>query len=276
MVANMEIACIGNELLIGKVVNTNASWLGKRVTSMGVSVKRITVGPDNVQEMAKIFREILARNSQFLIITGGLGPTFDDKTLEGVAKALNRKLAVDEVALAMVKAKYQEYSKTKNTLEADMSPARVKMALLPEGSKPLVNPIGTAPGVRIDVDSTVVICLPGVPAEMEAIFDQSVTPLLREAAGDTVFYELSIYADNIVESVLAPLIDKAMHDNPGVYIKSHPKGRENLPHMELHLSILGKPSESPQELLRRTSLQLCGLIETSGGKVVKAQTQQTV
>ncbi len=275
MTVDIEIACIGNELLIGKVVNTNASWLGKRATSLGVAVKRITVGPDNIKEMAEIFREILARKPRFLIITGGLGPTFDDKTLEGLAYALNLKILVNETALIMVKAKYEEYTKAKRIPEGAMTPARVKMATLPERSIPLTNPIGTAPGVRIDLDYTTVISLPGVPKEMEAIFEESVAPLLRQEAGDVGFFELSIYADNIMESVLAPLIDAVMRDNPTVYIKSHPKGRENQPHMELHLSTSGKLSENPQERLSKAAVQLYGLIETSGGKVMKAEAETT-
>ena len=273
---DLEIVCVGNELLIGKVVNTNASWLGKRATSLGVVVKRITVVADDVQEMSAAFREVLARKPRFIVSTGGLGPTFDDKTLEGIAKALNRKLAVDQEALSMVKAKYKEYAKTRNIPEDEMTPPRVKMATLPEGTQPILNPVGTAPGVRVDIGETVLIVLPGVPSEMEAIFEASVVPLLRQAAGDVGFYERSIYADCIMESVLAPLIDTVMHDNPQVYIKSHPKGRDTKPHMELHLSTSGKPAENPQERLSKAAVQLSVLIEKAGGKVVKLDSEGQV
>jgi nicotinamide-nucleotide amidase len=273
---DLEIVCVGNELLIGKVVNTNASWLGKRATSLGVAVKRITVVADDVQEMATVFREVLARQPKFIVSTGGLGPTFDDKNLEGIAKALNRKLAVNQEALSMVKAKYKEYAKTRNIPEGEMTPPKIKMATLPQRTTPILNPLGTAPGVRADINETVLIVLPGVPREMEAIFEASVVPLLRQAAGNVGFYEISIYADNIMESVLAPLIDTVMHDNPQVYIKSHPKGKENKPHMELHLSTVGKPSENPQEHLSNAALALSALIEKSGGEVVKLESQGRV
>jgi nicotinamide-nucleotide amidase len=154
-----------------------------------------------------------------------------------------------------------------------MTPPRVKMATLPEGAEPILNPVGTAPGVRINVGETVLIALPGVPKEMEAIFEASVVPLLRQSAGNVGFYEMSIYADSIMESVLAPLIDKVMCDNPRVYIKSHPKGRESRPHMELHLSTTGKPAETPEERLGKASVELAGMIEKAGGEVVKAETK---
>lgn len=272
----MEIACIGNELLIGKIVNTNAAWLSKRATSMGIAVKRITVGPDDIVVMANIFREILARKPKFLIITGGLGPTFDDKTLAGIAEALNYRLAINEVALKMVKEKYMKYLNRRGIPEGEMTPARVKMATLPECAKPLPNPIGSAPGVLVDWESTLLFSLPGVPKEMEAIFNESVAPMLRQASGDLQFYELSIFTDAIMESALAPLIDRVMQDFPRVYIKSHPNCRKNQPHMELHLSSSGKPSENLQELLAKASVQLAGLIETAGGKVIKAESQTMV
>ncbi len=276
MTVYMEIVCVGNELLIGKVLNTNASWLGKQATALGVAVKRVTVVADDVEEMAAAFREVLKRKPKFIVSTGGLGPTFDDKTLEGIAKALNRKLAVNQEALRMVKAKYKEYTKTNNIPEGEMTPPRVKMATLPIGTEAILNPAGTAPGVRIDVDGIVLIVLPGVPKEMEAIFEASVAPLLRQAAGDVGYFELSIYTDNIMESVLAPFIDKVMHDNPQIYIKSHPKGRENKPHMELHLSTIGKPSENPQICLSKAVVELAGLIKGAGGEVVKVETEVTV
>jgi len=277
MTVDMEILCVGNELLIGKVLNTNASWMGKRATSLGVKVKRITVVADEVEEMAVAFLEVLDRKPQFVVSTGGLGPTFDDKTLEGIAKALNRKLEVNEEALQMVKVKYTEIAKTRRLIQEDeLTPPRVKMATLPEGTQPILNPIGTAPGVQVEIKGTVLIALPGVPREMEAIFESSVIPLLQKAAGDVGFFELSVYADGIMESVLAPLIDKAMHDNPFVYIKSHPKSREIKPHMELHLSTTGKLSENPDKRLSKTALELAGLIEKAGGEVIKTETETLV
>ncbi len=265
----MEIICVGNELLIGKVLNTNAQWIAKCATNLGMTVKRITVCPDNVAEMAIVFREALARKPRFIISTGGLGPTFDDKTFEGLAETLHRPLVVDGEALRMVKEKYIEYSRTRNLREAEMTSPRVKMATIPQDAKPLQNPVGTAPGIKVDVNGTVLVALPGVPREMEAIFEASVAPLLREASGDVGFYEVSIYADDTMESVLAPLIDEVMRDNPLVYIKSHPKCGEDKPHMELHLSNSGKPSERPEERLQKAAAQLAELIEKAGGKVFR-------
>jgi len=140
------------------------------------------------------------------------------------------------------------------------------MATLPEKAAPIPNPVGTAPGVRVDLGETVLIVLPGVPSEMEAIFNETVVPMLKQVSGKSFFYEKSIYADDVMESSLAPLIDKVMQDNPGVYIKSHPKGRENKPHMEIHFSITAKRAEKSDKL-QRAMRQLSSAIEEIGGKV---------
>jgi len=268
MTRNMEIICVGNELLIGKTLNTNAQWLSKQATALGITVKRITVVADDVNEIANAVRETLKRKPHFAITTGGLGPTFDDKTLEGIAKALNRKLAVNQKALKMVKEKYEAYAREKGTETAELTPPRIKMATLPEKAEPLPNPVGTAPGVRAALEETILIVLPGVPSEMEAIFHETVEPLLKQTSGKSVFYEKSIYADGVMESSLAPLIDKVMQDNPGVYVKSHPKGRENRPHMEIHVSITAREAEKLEEKLQKVITQLSSEIGKIGGKVV--------
>lgn len=265
MTEDLEIICVGNELLIGKILNTNAHWLGKQATIIGVNVKRITVVQDLVSEIASVICEALERNPEFIIITGGLGPTFDDKTLQGVAKAFNRKLEVNPEALAMVKEKIGQYSKAKNMPMGEMTPPRVKMATIPEKTQPVCNPIGTAPGVRVDVHDTVLFSLPGVPSEMEAIFIQTIAPLLKQAVGDTVFCEKSMFVNQMAESHLAPLIDKVMSDNVGVYIKSHPMAVENKPHIEVHLTIRAKSEEKPAEKIESGMRQLAGLVEANGG-----------
>lgn len=267
MTQQIEIICVGNELLIGKTVNTNAHWLTKRATALGVTVARITVVGDDVDEIAGVVSEALARKTKFVITTGGLGPTFDDKTLEGIARALHCGLEVNEKALKMVKERYETYFKEGTMENVELTPARVKMAKLPEEAEPLSNPIGTAPGVMIKVDERFLIALPGVPPEMEAIFGQSIAPLLKKEAGEVTFFETSVYADGIMESALAPLIDQVMHDNAYVYIKSHPRGEERKPHIEIHFSTTAKNSKNAKNCLGKAIAQLSELIQKNGGKI---------
>ena len=271
MTPEMEIICVGNELLIGKILNTNAQWLSKESTNFGITIKRITVIADNLDEIANAIQEALRRKPKFIITTGGLGPTFDDKTLEGIAKALNRKLEVNEKALEMVKEKYETYATKTETNNAELTQPQIKMATIPEKTQPIQNPVGTAPGVQANLEGTILIALPGVPSEMQAIFERTVAPLLKQTSLGNIFHEKSIYADNIMESNLAPLIDKVMQDNPGIYVKSHPRGAENKPHLEIHLSITAKDNEKPEEKLQKTANQLTRLIKRNRGKTYSNQ-----
>lgn len=266
MTSDLEIICVGNELLIGKTLNTNAQWMAKQATAHGIAVRRITVVADDVSEIANAIREALKRKPRFIITTGGLGPTFDDKTLEGIAKALRRKLEVNKKALQMVRAKYEAYARETGNAKVELTPPRIKMATLPRKAKPIPNPVGTAPAVLINLKETTLLALPGVPSEMEAIFHETAEPLFNQAAGRGEFHERSIYVYGVMESNLAPLIEKVMRDNADVYVKSHPKGRESMPHIELHFSISEEAGKA-EEMLQRAISQLTGELAKIGGKV---------
>jgi nicotinamide-nucleotide amidase len=261
----MEIICVGNELLIGKTLNTNAQWLSKRITSLGLNVKRITVVGDEVNEIANAVREALQRKPRFVITTGGLGPTFDDKTLKGIAKALKSKLEVNEKALEMIRKKYETIFEEGKIESDELTPSRIKMATLPEGAEPLPNPIGTAPSIIISAKGNVLIALPGVPQEMEAIFEESVAPLLKKEASELMFFEKSIYSHGIIESTLAPLVDQVMLNNPHIYIKSHPKGWGK--GIEIHFSTTAKNSATAKNRLGKAIIELSELVQKNGGRI---------
>jgi len=266
MTKHVEIVCVGNELLIGKTLNTNAHWLAKRITALGLLVNRITVVGDEVKKIAKALGEAIHRKPKFIITTGGLGPTFDDKTLEGVAEAFGSRLKVDEKALKMVEEKYVKYASEMRREKFELTPARVKMATIPEGAESLPNPVGTAPAIKIREDDVTVFVLPGVPSEMEAIFEDSLLPVLKAAAGNLTFFEASLFVENVMESEMAPLIDQVMHDNPFIYIKSHPLGAEKKPRLELHLSTTAEDAEMAKKRVGRALIQLSGMVKAKGGK----------
>jgi molybdenum cofactor synthesis domain-containing protein len=269
MAGHVEIICIGNELLIGKVVNTNAQWLAKRVTTLGLNVNRVTIVSDQIKEIATAIKEAISRKPEFIITTGGLGPTFDDITLAGFAEALKTPLEVNQKALSMVKEKYRRLMEEGRIESIELTPPRVKMATLPAKSEPLSNPIGTAPGVLTRQNGCMIVALPGVPSEMEAIFDVSVAPLIKKAAGNNTFFETSLEVDGIMESDMAPLIDKTMHDNPYVYIKSHPsRTGEGKPHLELHLSTTAQDVSTAKNRVTKTLMQITDLAQMKGGKIL--------
>jgi len=260
-----EVISIGNELLIGKIVNTNASWLCGKLTHLGFKVRRVTCIGDDLAEISSTINEALNRGAELIVTTGGLGPTFDDMTLQGVAQALNLPLEVNEQALKWVKEKYEQ-------LGLPLTPAREKMAKLPAGAIPIRNEHGAAPGVLLKLKGNrMILCLPGVPREMMQLFESSI-PLLTEGLTEKfIFKELSFKLSNIPESSLAPIIDEVLRKNPEVYIKSHPRISEASPIIEIHLSTWVKEaltSQAEQKLLA-VKRMLVDLAEKSGGRLLE-------
>jgi len=211
------ILTIGNELLIGRVINTNAAWIASKLTFHGVSVRRILTVGDTIDDIVEALSEAV-RRADIVVTTGGLGPTADDLTLEAIAAALHRPLVLDKEALRMVEAFYARrgYRLT--------SEAR-KMALLPSGATPIPNPEGAAPGAWIVEGRTHIFALPGVPREMEAMMDwviDRIKPILPRLC----VREKSLLIEGVPEAVLASLLRKAARRCPRCYTKSHPKGHE--------------------------------------------------
>jgi len=220
---NVSSLCVGKELLIGKTVNTNAYWIGRRLLAAGIMLDRILTVTDSLPEISSGLTELLSRKPDFVIVVGGLGPTPDDMTLRGVALALGRRVRSNGDALRMIKAHYVG----RGLGGIEMTPARRKMAMLPEGSRPVVNGLGTAPGVRIESSGTAIFCLPGVPAEMRMIFRQSVEREIRAKVGPLYPSRATMHLEGVFESVLTPSIAEAMRKYPSAYIKSHPRGLKN-------------------------------------------------
>ncbi|WP_440006111.1 competence/damage-inducible protein A [Halomicrococcus sp. SG-WS-1] len=152
----VALVTVGDEILSGDTVNTNAAWLGERLSERGVSVERVVVVPDRVADVAREVNEALAEYDAVLV-TGGLGPTHDDLTMEGVAAAVGVPVEEHPEAVAWVE-EYSDYE------HADLVPGTTH---LPRGARLLPNEAGVAPGAEIEG----VYVLPGVPEEMKAMFD---------------------------------------------------------------------------------------------------------
>jgi molybdenum cofactor synthesis domain-containing protein len=256
------IISIGNELLIGKVVNTNASWLAKKLTVMGFRVERIVSIPDDEEVIIGVFREAID-NADIVISTGGLGPTFDDKTSEALAKALNRRWVLNEDAYKEVKEKFV-------SVGMELTEERLKMAKMPEGAVSLRNSAGVAPGILVRYDNKLVVALPGVPREMMAIFEDELEGILREIAPHKYYVEETVKIMGVPESTLAPYIDKLVKKYPTMYFKSHPKGRETgLSIIELHISTYTQDREKTMRETRRILDELRDIVARNRGKIVE-------
>jgi molybdenum cofactor synthesis domain-containing protein len=244
----VDVLCVGNELLSGITLNTNAHWLAGQIAASGGKVKRVTVVRDELGEISTATRESLARKPDILVTTGGLGVTYDDLTLEGVALALGKKVVLDGRAVEMIRKSYAV-----RKLHYELTEARLKMAKLPEGSTPIQNLVGSAPAVFLQAGGTKIFCLQGVPSEMKAIFEKHVLPLVKEGVGRFVAQEINYDVRGVTEAMIAPALAKIVGSHPrdAIYLKTHPRGyyRKKTPQIRVQLVSRGNDKKEVKKRL---------------------------
>jgi molybdopterin-biosynthesis enzyme MoeA-like protein len=176
-------------------------------------------------------------------------------TLKAVAKALRMRLRLDAVAVRMIREHYARRFRGKRI---SLTKPRLKMAYIPSRGTAIENPVGTAPAVMLNIGRTRIICLPGVPSEAKAIFAKTVSKIIAGEAGGLRFLERWIKVEGIMESSLAPILDRVMRRWPGVYIKSHPRGVEanGIAHLELHFSISSSEPKRARRVLSEATREL--------------------
>jgi molybdenum cofactor synthesis domain-containing protein len=264
----VEMLAVGRELLIGRTLNTNAQWAGGRLAKIGTMLKQVTTVDDELEEIASGLRTCLARSPDVLIVVGGLGPTPDDMTLQGVGLGLRRRLRLNGVALRLMKEHYAKRGMGAIKITA----ARRKMATLPTGSEPLFNEVGTAVGVKITARRTDIFCLPGVPAEMRAIFSRFVIPEVRRRLGPLHRKAVRMSLEGILESALAPLINRELEQYPGIYIKSHPRGiKEGRSRIVLEIVSVKKSREEAERVGTVVARAMARAILRTGAKIASSR-----
>lgn len=193
-----EILCVGTELLLGDILNTNAQYLAQGLSRLGLDLYVQTVVGDNETRMEQAIRAAMAR-ADILLFTGGLGPTTDDLTKEVVARCFGRPLSVDQTALEEIRAFYA-------LLRRPMPLSNEKQALMPEGGILLKNPQGTAPGcILFSQEGHTAILMPGPPREMRPMFDDHVVPWLEQFS-EGGLYSRMVRVVSLGESRMAEML----------------------------------------------------------------------
>ena len=202
-----EIINVGDELLNGETVNTNAAYIAGKLQELGIELHyQSSVGDDSLK-LQKIFKRALVRSS-IIIITGGLGPTKDDITKNAVADVLGKKLVIHELTLTKI------HTKLKELTSVIVSKSNEKVALYPEGAQILDNPIGTAPGIIISENETEIILLPGVPIELKAITEKSLIPYLaRRKEKNFVVKHQILKTWGLPEAQIGEILEDIMGEN---------------------------------------------------------------
>lgn len=193
-----EIITIGDEILIGQVIDTNSAWLGQELNPLGWDVTRITTISDEANEIKNSIHTGLQR-SDLVIVTGGLGPTKDDVTKKTLCDYFNVDLVFDEAA-------YKNVERIFSFLKRPVTQVNKDQALIPANATALQNNFGTAPGLWFDTEDGILVCLPGVPYEMKDIMTNEVFPRIKDLSSDSVSHR-TLVISGVPESVISDTIE---------------------------------------------------------------------
>jgi len=206
-----EIITIGDEILIGQVVDTNSAYISKELNKIGVSVYQITSVQDDKEHILKSLKEA-EENADIIILTGGLGPTKDDITKNTLAEYFNDSLVQSEAVFQNIKKLWKKY------IKQELSQVNIDQALVPSKAAVLMNHFGSAPGMWLEKKNKVFISLPGVPFEMKALMNHEVLPRLKEQFELPFILHKTLLTYGLGESKLAEKIED-WEDNLPTFIK---------------------------------------------------------
>ncbi|MEO8512309.1 MAG: competence/damage-inducible protein A [Ignavibacteria bacterium] len=262
------IISIGDEVLIGQVVNTNAAWLGRELLSIGIPAERIVTVPDNEKEILKEFKNAF-RNYDVIVVTGGLGPTHDDITVKTVAKFFKSKFVLNEKVLKHVKGIFARRN-------IAMPAVNIGQALVPEIATVLENKTGTAPGLLIDKNGKVFCVMPGVPYEMKYISATGLFPYLAKKYKKKikrVIKQKTLHTIGIGESLLAEKIgdiNKIVRKGKNFEVKLAflPANYE----VRLRITAIAKDPRTADKLIKDAEK----LITSKGGKFIYSTSQGSI
>jgi molybdopterin-biosynthesis enzyme MoeA-like protein len=220
------ILVVSREILEGSVVDRNAAFIANRIDDIGYRVRTIQVVDRVESEMVGALTWALEQKPTFVLLTGGMGPNWDDNSRACLAKATGLPLSEDSKAVEFIQNSYQRLYAKEVVSDPELTDSRRGMALLPKGSICYENTVGTAPAVQLRVGSTTVFLLPGVPAEMQRFFTTHVMPVMAAEGPDTVRGERQVDYHGHDESSIARALGDVARKHPEISIRTRVQGTE--------------------------------------------------
>src|SRR5918993_2558470 len=235
-IKSAEIVTIGTEMLLGDLVDTNTAWISQRLAALGVSMYRHTTVGDNTDRIIGALKDAASR-ADLVVTTGGLGPTSDDLTNACLGMLTGRPMVEYPEARRHVDEKFAKFGR-------EPTPSNYKQALFPEGTELIPNPLGTAPGALVEWEGTLFATLPGVPAEMKRMFEETLEPLIRERSDGSIVSKTLHFA-GIGESALAEKVQDFLDAEDPTVAPLAGQGR-----VRLRITTRANTEEEAQEKIR--------------------------
>ena len=242
---NAQIICIGNEIMLGHIANTNAQFVSNKLSGIGIKTSKHLDIPDDPGVIISSIRKSLAE-SEIVILSGGLGPTVDDLTLECIAKALNKKLIFNKKISCQIKAHFKRR-------KIKMSANNMRQALVPEGGITIENNIGTAPGLIVPVNTRVLMAFPGVPFELYPMFEETALSYLKKKFPlGPIIKSRVIKITGLSESRVDEIIEDILRITGKVQMGIYPNPEE----IQVKITVTEKNEKSADKIISKIEKQI--------------------
>lgn len=245
-IPSIELFSIGTELLMGQIQDTNSHWIAQQLLEIGGTLRRITIIPDDYEQIIQALDESVKRGTDFIITTGGMGPTPDDMTVRAVAGLVETELVLNETV-------FEHFMKKKNIKRReDASEGMIKMATVPENAEVYQNSVGWAPCIIVPKKESTIFILPGPPQEMQPLFTYAVEPFIAEKCNTNTVVQRIIV--NMHESEVSPFLQQVMERYPQTYLKAYVALRDSAKtRLPIDIVATAENTQNAQEILKKAS-----------------------
>ncbi len=260
----IDVISTGDEIIFGQLVDTNSAWIAKLSTEKGARVRRMSCIGDHLEDIVQAIQRGISDGRHIVVMTGGLGPSQDDLTVEALAKALEREMIFDKIATKMLEARCNEF-------DIQLTDRRMRMARSVNGAKALENLIGLAPGIFVTDGRCTIIALPGIPKEMKPMFNQYVLPLIEQNTKK----KSSALSLNIHMSLsdFFQIITEVRQTFPEAYIKRHARppnryrGHNELEPLGIDIVVWRDTVQACEARIAEIENKLSELVKGRGGNI---------
>jgi molybdenum cofactor synthesis domain-containing protein len=261
----VELIATGDELIYGRILDTNSNWIAKRLTEIGAELRRVTMVGDDYDDMKDALLGAFDRDAEIIIFTGGLGPSEDDFTVDAIGRALGLAVTTDPVGFQKIKEIYERRG-------SDVKRG-ARMARILEGSAGVQNRVGMSVGMKLLINGKLIFTLPGVPQEMQGMFDDHIAPVLEAEAKHKLLGHT--YGVSMVWKDFFPVYTQLQKDYPEIYIKNAatpPEAEEErakVKEVKVDIVVQGSTKKEAEEKMTAFMDEYKRRVDAAGGGIIR-------